>query len=82
MSKTIPKFLEGLPFYFDWVEYKGETVFGSINFEKSKKCNRVIVDICYCATQAMNGIVEKSVNYKAEEFKESRLTKISFSKNV
>lgn len=62
--EKIPGFLWG-----DWVYYKGELKFVMVNVQKSETCNRPIIDICYCATRALNNIVEKSVNYVPDNFR-------------
>jgi hypothetical protein len=68
----VPKYLLKVPFCNDWVEYKGEVFFAMIDFEKSLKCHRPIIDLCYCATAGLiNGRVLKTVNYQAEHFKPS-----------
>lgn len=71
----IPKILKPLPVWMfgEWVEYKGETYFAMVDVQKSLACHRPIVDLSYCATRAMNNVVLRSVNYKAEHFKKSKL---------
>ncbi len=62
------------PFVFDWVEYKGDTMFAEVDYIKSEKCNRPIINLFYCATRALNNMVIKSVNYNPDHFKKSRLS--------
>lgn len=69
----MPDFLAKLPAYLwaGWAEYNGEVKFVMINYEKSIKCHRPIIDLGYCATKLMiNNIVEKSVTYYPDHFKE------------
>lgn len=70
----LPPYLDNLPFWFDWVMYKGEHCVAQVNLEKSLACHRPIIDIHYCMTKAFNGIVEKTVNYVPEHFKPSKLS--------
>lgn len=67
---VIPTWLAQVPFTADWITYKGGTVyFAMLNFEKSLKAHRPIIDLCYCATAGLiNGRVLKTVNYKKEHF--------------
>ena len=68
MFEVLPAWL-----FMNWVEYKGETYFAMIDVNKSLACHRPIVDLSYCATSGINGIVLRSVNYKKEHFKKSNL---------
>jgi hypothetical protein len=59
-----------VPFSADWVEYKGEIVFAQIDYEKSAKCGRPIIEIGYCATQVIvNNRIDATHNYCPETFK-------------
>lgn len=62
-----------LPVVFDWVEYKGETVFAGVNYERSKKARKPMFDIYYCATQALNHNVLYTVQWDKNKFKPSKL---------
>jgi hypothetical protein len=66
----VPVWLQKVPFTAEWVTYKGGVVyFAMLNFEKSMKAHRPIVDLCHCATAGLiNGRVLKTVNYKEENF--------------
>lgn len=58
-----------LPVVWDWCEYKGEVVFAGINYEASVKSNRPMMDIFYCATDALNYRVIKTVRFDKNKFK-------------
>lgn len=55
-----------------WFEYKGETYFGCVDFEKSRK-GMVMVECGYCATKYLNGLVERRVRFIEKHFKDSKL---------
>jgi hypothetical protein len=57
-----------LPVVYDWWDYKGERKFVSVNYEATVKAGRPMIDICYCATKCMNGLVEKTVQYDKKHF--------------
>lgn len=57
-----------LPVVFDWVMYDGQQVFAGFNYEATKKAGRPMMDIHYCATKALNGIVERTVQYDKKRF--------------
>jgi len=71
----LPKFLYNLPnwLFGNWAEYKGQTYFVNVDVQKSLACHRPIIDLSYCATESMNGLVLRSVNYKPRHFKKSKL---------
>jgi hypothetical protein len=77
---NIPKFIIDCPVVFDWVNYKGEDVFGVLNYERSVKAKRPMIDICYCATKAMDNNVMETVQYNKKHFKPSKLA-ITSDKN-
>lgn len=54
-----------------WILYKGTHVFAQINYERSKKANRPMYDISYCATKALNGIVLFCCQYNKKHFKKA-----------
>jgi hypothetical protein len=74
MAKSLDERLMNLPVVWDWYCFKGEDVFVGINYERSKKSNRPMMDIHYCATEALNGIVLKTVRFDRNKFKPSHLT--------
>jgi hypothetical protein len=74
---TIPKYILNCPVFFDWTNYKGEDVFGVLNYERSVKAKRPMIDICYCATKAMNNNVMKTVQYDKRHFKRSKLQTVN-----
>ena len=51
-----------------WLYYCGQLCFADINYQASLVANRVMVDIHYCQTKALNGIVEKTVPYRSDRF--------------
>lgn len=70
---TTEQKLTKLPVAFDWVEYKGETVFMGVNYQETERVGRPMIDIFYCATQALNDNVLKTVQWDRNKFKPSRL---------
>jgi hypothetical protein len=71
--RDIPKFILNCPVAYNWVEYKGETYFGVLNYERSITARKPMIDLSYCATKAMNNIVLKTVQYDKKYFKPSKL---------
>lgn len=69
----VPNWIMDCPVYANWTEYKGETYFGILNFDRSLKARRPMIDLSLCATRAMNGVVIKTVQYSEKHFKKSRL---------
>ena len=88
MSNTaeMPNFLEAdippkmlkmaykLPIVFDWVEFKGETVFAGFNYERSEKAGKPMMDIFYCATRALNHVVLFTTQWDKSKFKPCKLS--------
>lgn len=70
---TIPQFIIDCPVVCEWLEYKGETYFGILDYERSLKAKKPMIALSYCATRAMNGCVLKTVQYDKKHFKTSRL---------
>lgn len=68
-NNPITKMFLRLPFAFDWVYFKGEQVFASINYDRTVKARKPMIDISYCATQALNNIVLYTVQYDKNKFK-------------
>jgi hypothetical protein len=69
----VPKYILECPISAQWLEFKGETYFGMLNYEASLKARRCMIDLSYCATRAFNGIVIKTVQYSGKHFKKSKL---------
>lgn len=65
------KMLLKLPIVFDWVKFKDETVFMGINYEATQKAKKPMVDIFYCATQALNNNVLLTTQWDKNKFKPS-----------
>lgn len=66
---TIEQKIDSCPIVFHWCEYKGEPYFGALNYQKSVEQNRVIIDLHYCATAALNNSrIEKVVAYSKKNF--------------
>ncbi len=65
----VPEFIkEGYP-VFEWVEYKGKSYFAAMNYEKSVLKNKLVLDLHYCATAALNNaLIEKTVLYNKKHF--------------
>ncbi len=64
----LDKKLQACPFVWEWCKFKGETFFATLNYESSLKQNRVMLDLCYCATTALNNIVLKTIPYSPGNF--------------
>lgn len=64
----IPGFIVKCPVAFEWWYYDGEQIFAGINYERSVKARKPMIDIHYCATTAMNGAVLKTVQYDKKRF--------------
>lgn len=69
LVKDVPEWLIVVPYWMNWVYYKGDKCVASVNYEKSLRAHRPIMDIHYCMTRAMNNIVERTVNWNPEHFK-------------
>lgn len=67
------KMAHRLPLTFDWCEYKGETVFAGLNYQRSLSANKPMFDIHYCATQALNNNVMFTTQWDKSKFKPSHL---------
>lgn len=65
---NVPEYICKCPVYFDWTVYKGETYFGMLNYERSIKARRPMIDLAYCATRGLNGTVLKTVAYSKKHF--------------
>jgi hypothetical protein len=72
--KTTEQKLLKLPIAFDWVEYNGETLFAGANYKETERVGRPMIDIYYCATEAMNNNVMKTVQWDKKKFKPSSLS--------
>lgn len=70
---SIPEWLIDCPVAAEWWTFKGETYFAMVNVDRSLKAGRPMIDLSYCATKAMNGIVLKTVQYSKKHFKKSKL---------
>lgn len=71
---TTEQKLMKLPIVFDWAEYNGEVIFAGINYEETERVGRPMMDIFYCATQALNNNVLKTVQWDKSKFKPSKLS--------
>jgi hypothetical protein len=78
LSAEIPermrKMAYKLPIVFDWVDFKGETVFAGFNYEASEKAGKPMMDIFYCATRALNHVVLFTAQWDKSKFKRSKLS--------
>jgi hypothetical protein len=68
LQDKVSQMLLRLPVVFDWYNYKGETYFVSVNREATEKAGKPMMDLHYCATKALNGIVEKTVRFDKKKF--------------
>lgn len=59
----MPDWFKDCPIVFDWITYKGEVFFASLNWEQSEKRNKPVFDLAYCATRAMNDFFLKQRVY-------------------
>lgn len=79
-ADPVARMLMRLPFCNDWVQYKGETFFAMINWDASKKANKPMIDMSYCATEASNEIVLFTCQYDKNKFSDSPLSLLSRNK--
>lgn len=73
LPPKINRMVNKLPIIFDWVEFKGETMFAGFNYDASLKAGRPMFDMFYCATRALNGVVLFTTQYDKNKFKPSKL---------
>lgn len=73
-SPRMKRMIDRLPMAFDWVDYKGETVFAGFNWEASERAGKPMMDIFYCATQALNHNVLFTTQWDKNKFKPSQLS--------
>lgn len=67
---SVPKYILESPITADWVDYNGKRKFAMLNFEESIKREKLMIDLCYCATAGLiNFRVEKTVPYSKKRFK-------------
>ncbi len=77
--EKVSKICKVVPFSADWVKYKGDIVFAQIDYEKSARCGRPIIEIGYCATQVIvNHAIDASHNYSPDTFKWCHLSSSSW----
>lgn len=55
----IPKYVKEDSIIYDWCLYNGEKYFAVWNYEESERRGKLVIDLAYCATKAMNGIFLK-----------------------
>lgn len=72
-TDPVNKMLLRLPIVFDWVKFKGETVFVGVNYDATKKAGKPMVDVFYCATRALNDVVLFTTQWDKNKFKPSHL---------
>lgn len=74
MKADIPEFLKDdrLP-WLKWVKYKDEECVADVDYQKSLKAHRPIINIHYCMTKAMNNCILKTVNFNPQYFSKSEL---------
>lgn len=65
---ALDKKIDECPFIWEWCNFKGESYFAILNYESSLRQNRVMLDLCYCVTKALNNIVLKTVPYSPGNF--------------
>lgn len=74
LPPKIQRMVDKLPFVFDWVKYKGETMFAGFNYEATEKAGKPMFDLFYCATRALNHVVLDTVQWDKNKFKRSGLS--------
>lgn len=78
LENTLPpkinRMVDKLPIIFDWVEFKGETMFTGFNYEASEKAGKPMFDMFYCATRACNHSVLFTTQFDKNKFKPSKLS--------
>lgn len=74
LPPEISRMVEKLPFVFDWVDYKGETLFAGFNYAASEKAGKPMFDMFYCATRALNHCVLFTTQFDKNKFKPSKLS--------
>lgn len=74
LPPKIQRMVDKLPIVFDWVEYKGETMFAGLNYNATEKAGRPMFDLFYCATTALNHVVLDTVQWDKNKFKRSKLS--------
>lgn len=73
LPPSIVRMTKKLPLVFDWVEFKGETVFAGFNYDASIRARKPMMDIFYCATRALNHVVLFTTQWDKNKFKSSLL---------
>lgn len=68
----IPAFIVRCPVAFEWWHYNGEMIFAGINYERSLKAKKPMIDIYYCATEALNDNVIKTVQFDKNKFRKAQ----------
>jgi hypothetical protein len=69
----IARMVKKLPIVFDWVEFKGETMFAGFNYDRSLEAGKPMFDMFYCATRALNHCALFTTQFDKNKFKPSRL---------
>jgi hypothetical protein len=66
----VPPFLrdDRIPI-MEWVRYKGQVCVADLDYDKSIRAHRPIINIHYCMTKAHNGVIERTVNFNPGDFK-------------
>jgi hypothetical protein len=67
------KMLLKLPICMGWVTFKEKTVAMQINYEATVKAGKPMVDISYCMTTLLNGLIDQTVQWDKSKFKRSNL---------
>lgn len=52
----------------EWCEYKGEVYVGELNYERSKQSKRIMIDLSFCMTKALNQSIMKTVMWNPKKF--------------
>jgi len=70
----LPAYLQNpaLP-WMKWIKFKGEDCVGCVNYERSLKAKRAMIDISYCMTKAHCCNVLYTVAFNPKHFSKSKL---------
>ncbi len=68
LSKDVPNYIFNNQFLWKWVKYKGEIFWATLNYERSIKAGCCMIDLSWCITKEMNGIIIKTVAFNKNKF--------------
>lgn len=74
IPENMKRMISSLPIILDWCEFKGEVVVAQLNYQRSERAKRPMMDISYCMTKALNQVILQTVQFDKSKFKSCRLT--------